>query len=64
MKLTPFANFIKLFCHNLCHYQCIAICLDSGCTTMGIHHAKKCFMKLTPVANVMKHFTAVSYDFS
>jgi hypothetical protein len=55
MKLTPVANFIKLFWHNLYCHQHIALIFDSGNAASGIDYAKK-IMKLTPVANIIKLF--------
>jgi hypothetical protein len=56
MKLTPVANFIKLFGHNLHHYQRIAFSFDSGYDVRGVNYAKISFMKLTIVANFINFY--------
>jgi hypothetical protein len=48
MKLNPGVNFIKLFCHNLHCYHCIALGFDSGYAATGVNYTEKSFMKLTP----------------
>jgi hypothetical protein len=41
----------------------IALIFDLCYAARGIHYVKKSFIKRTPGANVIKLFTAVSYDF-
>jgi hypothetical protein len=49
---------------NLRCYQCIGFSFDSGYAARGENYEEKCFVKLTPVANVTKLFSVVSYNFS
>ncbi len=41
------ANFTKLFWHNLCDCQCIAVSFDLGYAAWGVIYTGKGFMKLT-----------------
>jgi hypothetical protein len=54
-------NFIQ---GSLRHYWRFAWGCDSGYTSRGVNYAEKRFMKLTPVADVIKLFTDISCDFS
>jgi hypothetical protein len=49
-------------CCKLHDMRCIPNTLAYFAT--GVSYAHKMFMKLAPVANVIKLFTAISYDFS
>jgi hypothetical protein len=55
-------NFIKLFSAEFTLR--ITLSFGSGYASRGVNYAEKNFSKLTPGANVVKLFTAVSYDFS
>ncbi len=43
MKLTPVANFLKLFWHNLHCYQHIALSFDFGSDIKAINYTKKVY---------------------
>jgi hypothetical protein len=56
MKLTPVANYIKLFRLNLHCYRHIASSFESCYAARDVSYSEKNLMKLTPVANYIKPF--------
>jgi hypothetical protein len=59
LKLSPVANFIRLFGLIMC-YQCIALSLHLGHTARVINYTpKKLFLKLSPVFKFIKLFCGI-----
>jgi hypothetical protein len=53
---TLVANFTKLFWHDLRCYLPLVLSFDRGYSAKGRNLCQKSFMKLTPVANIIKLF--------
>ncbi len=63
MSLTALEKYV-VQCIHCMHYtmQCFNDALVYFVT--AVSYERKMFVKLTPGANIIKHFTAVSYEFS
>jgi hypothetical protein len=48
MKLSPVANFIKVFWINLCLYRHLSSSSDMDYATNCVNYTEKTFMKLSP----------------